>query len=835
MAGARTKTSKPASPLARVADRLPLDADAIGERVDAVLNDDLYWFPVRHHSPTVANLLESVILERKPKTVCIEGPSEANDLVPYIVDRKTKPPVAIYSSYRDDDNVLGLAGIASPSEDIPPRFACWYPLAEYSPEYVAMQAAAKVGANVVFIDLPHYAQIRPPACETPAEAGDAEELESNDAEQHSAGHVVERETERLIAGSDFYRQLADVAGYKSWNEGWDSMFEFGRLSDDVEAFRRELATFCAAARATCPPERIAGDGTLERERCMWRTIQDLLSNGSHGPGEAMVVCGGFHLFLDRDDDIPPPATPAGTTYTTVVPYSYFRISELSGYAAGNRAPQFYSLAWDAVRGKLDNLSTEYIVSVLKRARCRGEHLSAADAISCTQHARLLAALRGRPVPVLDDLRDALVTCCCKGNPEEDGVHLLRAIDDVDIGTKIGRVTPKLGRLPIVDDFYHHIDSLDLGEVMGREKRIRIDLDKREEFDAGRSAFLHRLSFLGIPLCVLAEAPATDFATGMIFREKWALRWSPDVEPKLVEQNLYGDTLESAVLARLREIIAQDEPHAGRTCERLVRAIDMDLPGLIREVQEACGHAIDEDGRFTSLSMALGHLTMIDRYALYRDLRRDVLSDLIVRCYDRACFAIVDVVSVPDDQQPDVITGLLRLAEIVLKGNVEGIDRNLFAEHVANAAAATEIPFLRGAFLGLLAEMREISAEDLAAEVSGLAKSPQDQLVSAGELLHGIMTASRTSILLGARPLIAAIDELLAAAEWDPFLVMLPRMRAAFEQLHDRQRESIATTVAEHYGLKETESLTELRTSAAAAARIAEIDRRVADIMQHWEF
>jgi hypothetical protein len=80
-----------------------------------------------------------------------------------------------------------------------------------------------------------------------------------------------------------------------------------------------------------------------------------------------------------------------------------------------------------------------------------------------------------------------------------------------------------------------------------------------------------------------------------------------------------------------------------------------------------------------------------------------------------------------------------------------------------------------------------------------------------------------------------MDELLHAAEWEPFLIMLPRMRAAFEQLHDRQRDSVAVTVAEHYGLKETESLTELRTSAEAAARLAEIDRRVAEIMTRWEF
>jgi hypothetical protein len=92
-----------------------LSADAIKKQVEAVLQDDLYWFPVRHHSAAVARYLDAVIKERQPKVILIEGPAEASDLIPFIVDAKTKPPVAVYSSYRDDDNVLGLAGKASPS------------------------------------------------------------------------------------------------------------------------------------------------------------------------------------------------------------------------------------------------------------------------------------------------------------------------------------------------------------------------------------------------------------------------------------------------------------------------------------------------------------------------------------------------------------------------------------------------------------------------------------------------------------------------------------------------------------------------------------------------
>ncbi len=147
--------------LAVVAEQIDIDVDGIKTSVDRVLAEPLYWFPVRHHSPTVARHLQDAIQKRKPKMLFIEGPAEANDLIKHIVDAATRPPVAIYSSFRDDDNVLGLAGIASTSPDIPARFASWYPMLSYSPEYVAMTIAKKLGIAVTFMDLPHRALIKP--------------------------------------------------------------------------------------------------------------------------------------------------------------------------------------------------------------------------------------------------------------------------------------------------------------------------------------------------------------------------------------------------------------------------------------------------------------------------------------------------------------------------------------------------------------------------------------------------------------------------------------------------------------------------------------------------
>ncbi len=874
--------------LAEVAEQIALDVGGIKSFVDEVLSQSLYWFPVRHHSPTVARHLQAVIQKRKPKMLFIEGPAEANDIVKHIVDVATKPPVAIYSSYRDDDNVLGLAGIASAAANIPARFASWYPMLSYSPEYVAMMVANKIGAAVTFMDLPHHALIKPAGSLTEVLElllkGESEEKEDGidvqkvdesnvnetkveddkvDDDQLKPGKVapakvdddkvdldktistekkeaddpkVKAGSERLITESGFYQQLATVAGFRTFNEAWDSLFEIRDFKDDVEFFRREFATFCAAARATSSRMQAKLDGTIERERFMLKTIREKMQEHNLKPEECMVICGGFHLFLDSADETPPPECPAGTVYSTVVPYSFFRFSELSGYGAGNRAPQFYQTMWDLrSKEKEHDLLIEHVVTVLKHARKEGEPLSSADAISTCQHAEMLARLRGRPMPILDDIHDALITCCCKGEPGDVGVHLMKAITQADIGTKIGRVTEALGQLPIVNDFYRQMDELQLEEVMNKEQRITMNLDKRVELNNKQSIFLHRLMWLHVPLAGLLEAPSGDFATGTLFHERWALRWSPNVEARLIESNLYGDTVEVAALARFRELIAIEELHAGKASAMLVDAINMDLPNVIHEVEGTLGKAIDNDSRFVSLAQALSNLIVVERFGIYRSSRRGVMDELIERCFDRACFSVLDIVAVPEDQQADVVTALLTVAEIIQRGDRPELDKNLFVEHVRNAADATEVPFLRGVLLGILTEMRINTTEDLARELSALAKAPVEIMVTAGDFLDGIMAASRTSIMLGAKALIASVDELLRAAEWEPFLIMVPKMRAAFERLHDAQRDNVALTVARQYGLKDADSLTELRTSLGAAAMIAEIDQRVSKIMAKWDF
>jgi hypothetical protein len=814
-------------------DRLAevLDVDALRAKVEAILAEALYWFPVRHHSPAVARHLREALRERRPRVLFLEGPAEAAAMIPHVVDGQTRPPVAIYSSYRDDDNVLGLAGVKSAAPDVPARFSVWFPMLPYSPEYVAMCEAERVGAEVVFIDLPHHALIeraRPaPAVEADAVAAPPDEA------PRDAGPAG---WENLVPESGFYARLAEAAGYRTWEEAWDAIFEVGDRLRDREAFRRDLAYFCAAVRATTPPSVIASDGTLPRERHMWTCIREEMARRKLPPEQAMVACGGFHLFLDRDDPMPAPVPPPGTVYVTVAPYSYFRTSELAGYAAGNRAPLWYERLWDASAtgdGGPEGALVEHVVAALSRARKDGESVSSADAIAASQHARMLAALRGRPQPVLDDVRDAIVTCCCKGRPSEEGGHLLRALAAAEIGTAVGRVTPKLGRLPLLDDFYVQIAALELGEIMGRDKRLRLSLDKRDERARRQSVFLHRLAHLEVPLGERVDVP-TGAGPALLFRETWQLHWSPKVEDALVQKVLYGDTLEAAAAARLEEELALDERHAGRTCERLVRSLDMDLPDVVVRLEHAAGAAVDEDKQFVSLAQALTQLLILARHAGYRKLRTDPVDELRKRCYGHACLEIPGIAAAPEEEHEGVLHGLVSVAEAVLAG-AEDLDPALFVENLRKARHESPSAFLRGAFTGLLSEIRAESPAEMAAHVAGYARQRPEVLIEAGGFLDGVMAASRTSILLGAGPLVDAVDELLRAAAWDDYLAMLPRLRHAFERLHERQRVSFCDRVAEKYGLAEgADAVARLSISAEVGARIARIDARVAELLSEWD-
>src|SRR5918998_679784 len=94
-------------------------------------------FGVRHLSPAGAWHLRRYLDQIKPDIVLIEGLSDANELIPQVTRKGTKPPIAMLA-YTDSLPVRTLI----------------YPFAKYSPEFQAMCWAEEHDAACEFIDLP---------------------------------------------------------------------------------------------------------------------------------------------------------------------------------------------------------------------------------------------------------------------------------------------------------------------------------------------------------------------------------------------------------------------------------------------------------------------------------------------------------------------------------------------------------------------------------------------------------------------------------------------------------------------------------------------------------
>nr|MBA3952099.1 hypothetical protein [Rubrobacter sp.] len=94
-------------------------------------------FGIRHHGPGSARSLLSALEALRPDAVLVEGPPDADDVLPLMAHPEMKPPVVL---------------LVYPPDT--PQNAAYYPFAEFSPEWQTLRYALAHGVTVRFVDLP---------------------------------------------------------------------------------------------------------------------------------------------------------------------------------------------------------------------------------------------------------------------------------------------------------------------------------------------------------------------------------------------------------------------------------------------------------------------------------------------------------------------------------------------------------------------------------------------------------------------------------------------------------------------------------------------------------
>jgi len=762
------------------------------------------YFPVRHHSPACAWHVDRLIRELKPDAVLIEGPRDATTLLPLILHKKTRFPVAIYTTY-----------VQRVPDGPPLRHAAYYPLCEYSPELAAVLAAQAVQASVRFIDLTFPEMVR---------AGRRDS-------QRSARSLQD---ERHLSHSRFLRYACQRAGARDPHDLWDTLFEVSHRDLDTASFIRSALAYCAIARVDATPEALEADGTLARERAMAAAIEA-------EKGRVMVVTGGFHSVA-LPGTLPAMPEPmkvvADDAVVLLTRYGFEQLDRLNGYASGMPAPGFYQRLWDGQD------PMRIFVELGRLCREKRQEISVADEIAAAGQCRRLALLRGHAVPSREDVLDGVRSAFVKGAADAEGMMVLAMARQLLAGDRVGDLPDEAGQPPIVIDFRDSARRLkiELDRVRGTDTAL--DLYRRS---AHReiSRFFHRLRFMGVPFAELLRGP--DFVTGKDLeriQELWKYHWSPDVESVLIERALYGPTLEEAAAAMLAERFAGNERHGeGRRADLaaslVLEACRMGLhrhtPDLIRRTAQLIG----EDQAFVSLVRAIEELMVlhVSREPLEAH-RLEGVSDLASYAYDRACYLIPALIATAEQEEPDVIGSLVAISQSVQTLGDTAARRELRWNALRELGHATQgNTAVRGAALGLLYGDGQLDAPALAAAFRGSLLGSSPDYPTGPDFLRGLLRTARSAIWQVPQ-IVDDLHATLAEMPEEQFIRQLPLLRLALADLTPRETDRVAKTVAQHAGVTKldlprshTFSSADMVAAVAVEAQLMEALHR--DGLEQW--
>jgi Family of unknown function (DUF5682) len=546
-------------------------------------------YGIRHHGPGSARSLRTALAEQRPDIVLIEGPPEADPLVPLVAGPDMLPPVALLAY------VPGEQGKAA-----------FWPFAEFSPEWQAMRYALRAGVPVRFCDLPAASQL--------AQFRHAQ----RDAGQSPRVRI------------DPIGELASAAGYDDPERWWE----------DVVEHVPGTAVFDAIAEAIALLREEADSRDLVREAYMRKTLRAVIKDGYQ---DIAVVCGAWHVPA-LAEPLPPAShddrllrgLPKVKAAMTWVPWTYGRLAFASGYGAGVRSPGWYDHLFADSQHPVEGWLTR-AAGVL---RDEGIPASPAHVIEAVRLAGTLATLRGRPLAGLEEVSQAAQAVLCDGSD-----LLLRLIQrKLVVGERLGAVPGATPMVPLQEDLRRLQRSLRLRpEASTRE----IDLDLRKPNDLARSHLLHRLGLLDVHWGVPARGRTGHLGT---FRESWQLTWRPELDVALIEASMWGSTVASAAAARALSQAAGagalDE--LTRLTERCLLADLGDaLPGVLAAVRERA--ALDTD--VTHLMAALPALVRAARYGDVRGTDPARLGAVATEMITRICTGLpVAVASLDEDAE-----------------------------------------------------------------------------------------------------------------------------------------------------------------------------------------
>ncbi|WP_129307314.1 DUF5682 family protein [Streptomyces sp. L2] len=727
---------------------------------------------VRHHGPGSARAVRAALDAARPGVVLIEGPPEADALVPLAADPAMRPPVALLAHAVDE----------------PGRSAFW-PFAEFSPEWVAIRWALEHRVPARFIDLP--------ATHTLAWEGPGEEPPEGAEDQ---------------VRIDPLAVLAETAGYDDPERWWEDAVEH-RGAGKGDPF----APFDALAEAMAALRERYGVGGRSRDLVREAQMRLQVRAARRECGDAVaVVCGAWHVPALRQkttvaaDRALLKGLPKVKADLTWVPWTHRRLARTSGYGAGIESPGWYGHLFRSS----DRPVERWLTKVAGLLREEGRIVSSAHVIEAVRLAETLAAMRGRPLPGLGETTDAVRAVMCDGSD----VPLALVHDRLVVGDVLGEVPEASPAVPLQRDLVREQRRLRLKpEALERE----LELDLRKDTDAARSGLLHRLRLLGVRWGEPAESRGS---TGT-FRETWRLRWEPELSVRVAEAGVWGTTVLAAATAR-----AEADATAAKTLAEVTALAEhcllAGLPDALPVVLQALADRAALDADVGRLAQALPALVRSLRYGDVRGTDTHALADLAAGLAERVFVGLPPACATLDADAAEEMRGHVDAVHTAVgllpetgphgdhrtdadrSADSDGSDgsdhsggsfgppglRGRWRAVLRNLSLRDTVPgVLRGRAVRLLLDEGELGPDE-AARLMGLVLSRGTPPADGAAWIEGFVGGGGGMLLVHDERLLGLVDTWLTGVPVEAFTDVLPLLRRTFSAYEPGVRRTLGERV-----------------------------------------
>ena len=697
-------------------------------------------FGIRHHGCGSARSVRAELARLRPDVVLIEGAPEANEIIGLANDAEMQPPTAILI-YAPDDA----------------KRAVYYPFAEFSPEWQAIQHALENKIPTRFIDLPQANQL----LENVVEQSEIQNLKSK----------IRR---------DPLQFAAEAAGFADGEIWWESLVETRRGDEDLFGGILELMT---ALRETAANE-IDEDSRRDdlREAFMRQEIRRAVKENYRN---IAVVCGAWHAPVLGENSLQEFAKsdvaalknlPKTKLAATWIPYTYSRLSLQSGYGAGVSSPEFYHQIWH----NPENVAARWLARVANLLREQDLDASSASVIEAVRLAESLAVMRELNGVGLRELLDAVRAVLTFG----DDAQLRLIQQKLIVGERLGQVPSTAPVVPLQRDLQRAQKSLRLKPEAAQKT---LELDLRQDNDLQRSQLLHRLNLLDIDWGRITTTSGKG-----TFKEAWRVEWQPELSIKIIEANVWGNTIATAAtnkvcdLAEKREKLADLTNLVGQTLlAELPDAIDF----LMRQV--AMRAAVSSDA--PTMMDALPPLAEVLRYGNVRRTDLTAVDVVVDGLITRIGINLINAVTALDETAAAAMFD--RVAAV--DNAVKLLQRNDYAEiwddalrRIADSENAHDL--IAGRATRLLFDREKLTPDEIERRIS-LALSAAREPLQIAAWLEGFLRGGAL-ILLHNPILLQTLDKWVTTLKSETFEQILPLLRRTFATFHKPERRKIGEQI-----------------------------------------